>query len=281
MLMTRDFIYQSKSGDSITLSLYGAEHINKWPLIIYVHGFKGFKDWGFVPYMGEYMSRHGLCVLTFNFSLNGIGEQPDEFTELDKFEANTLTREVNETMEIIKTCTQTDLLGEVVDTKIGLLGHSRGGGIAILAGKKMKEVSAICTWAAVSTFDRYDKKTKQKWREKGFHEVLNKRTGQVFRLGKDLLIDLEKNAKGSLNILDSVRTLEKPFLIIHGHDDETVPFYDAEQLNIYASPELTTLRLIPKTGHTFGTKHPFDTTNEQLELALSTSGEFFNKYLLK
>ncbi len=79
--------------------------------------------------------------------------------------------------------------------------------------------------------------------------------------------------------MEAVRTLEKPFLILHGQHDETVPFYDAEQLNIYASPELTKLRLIPQTGHTFGAKHPFEGTNSQLDLALETTSQFFSQYL--
>jgi hypothetical protein len=53
--------------------------------IIFVHGFKGFKDWGFGPYLAKYLSTKGFFVITFNFSHNGVSIPMDEFTELDKF----------------------------------------------------------------------------------------------------------------------------------------------------------------------------------------------------
>jgi len=43
---------------------------------VYVHGFKGFKDWGFVPYIGETFASKGFAFLTFNFSHNGIESNP-------------------------------------------------------------------------------------------------------------------------------------------------------------------------------------------------------------
>ena len=69
--------------------------------VVVVHGFKGFKDWGFFPYLCECLTRDGHAVVSFNFSLNGIGEDPTAFTDLEAFGRNTLSREVEEILRIL------------------------------------------------------------------------------------------------------------------------------------------------------------------------------------
>ena len=70
-------------------------------------------------------------VVTFNFSHNGIGENKLEFTELDKFAKNTHSREVRELTELVKAI-KNGFFEDVIFTKIGIIGHSRGGGNALL-----------------------------------------------------------------------------------------------------------------------------------------------------
>ena len=48
--------------------------------VVVVHGFKGFKDWGFFPHLCEEIAAGGHAVVSFNFSWNGIGaDDPQEF----------------------------------------------------------------------------------------------------------------------------------------------------------------------------------------------------------
>lgn len=47
--------------------------------VVMAHGFKGFKDWGFFPWVAEGMAAAGYAVVTFNFSRNGIGADPERF----------------------------------------------------------------------------------------------------------------------------------------------------------------------------------------------------------
>ena len=277
--MKKDLIYPSPSGENIALSIYGAEAWGERPCLLYIHGFKGFKDWAFVPYAGEYFSQKGYCFVAFNFSHNGIAEHEEEFTQIDRFSRNTFSLEVKETLEMIQMCLDTEFLGDSTSQPMGLIGHSRGGGISLLAGAKRPEVAAICTWAGVSNFDRYDKETKQIWREKGYLEVTNSRTGQVFKLGTGLLDDIERFGRSSLNILEATRKFERPLLVIHGQEDKTVPFFEAEHLNIYAQPEHTHMQLIPGAGHTFQTQHPFTECPPEFERVLETTLTFFDEHL--
>ena len=56
----------------------------KRPVVIICHGFKGFKDWGFHPFIGEALAAAGFVAVHINFSHNGVGEDLLEFTELDR-----------------------------------------------------------------------------------------------------------------------------------------------------------------------------------------------------
>lgn len=264
--------------ESLSATLYGDPLDVNDPLVIYVHGFKGFKDWAFVPTLGEALAARGIRMLAFNFSFNGIGSDGQSFTELEKFKANTLSRELKELTSLIEVVSQTPKLGAAT-SRIGLLGHSRGGGLAILAAAQHQTVKALCTWAAVSNFERFKPEQRAIWKKQGFLEVVNSRTGQVLELGIDMLKDVEKNGKSSLNILGAVQRLQVPYLILHGQADETVPAFEGEQLNIFANPNFAQFRLIPQASHTFNTKHPFEGPNPSFEEALTRTITFFEESL--
>src|ERR1035437_7792290 len=99
--MIKDYSFSTSDGYKLNITTYHEEKLYFSKTLVFVHGFKGFKDWGFVPYLGEYFAKQGFFVITFNFSHNGIGDNKTEFTELDKFAANTYSREVREFNEII------------------------------------------------------------------------------------------------------------------------------------------------------------------------------------
>lgn len=277
--MRKDFSFQTSLGNYIDCSLYSTLPFGDQPCVIYVHGFKGFKDWAFVPHLGESFADSGIAFLSFNFSHNGIGEDMETFTELGKFEKNTYSLEVSELQELIKATCHSDFFGGKARSGLGLLGHSRGGGVSLLAASRQAEIQAVCTWASISTVDRYSKSFVQEWDKKGFTEVLNSRTGQVFRLGHDMLKDIQKNGKKKLNILNAVKDLNRPFLILHGQSDTSVPPHEAEQLSIFANASQSSMRMIPNTNHTFGAVHPFQGSTEALDLAIGYSLDFFQKHL--
>ncbi len=277
--MKQDYTYKTAKGHQITISRYGEEAFGTRPCVLYVHGFKGFKDWGFVPHMAQTLAASGLDVVTFNFSHNGINGHGESFSELKAFSQNTFSLELEETIEMIRLCAFSDFFGAHLLESLGLLGHSRGGGIALLAGQASKEVRAVCTWSSVSTFDRYSKQDMENWKKRGFHEVVNSRTGQVFKLGQDMLRDIQINARKKLHVLEAAKNLEKPLLVLHGQDDETVPYFEAEQINIFAQPDTSRLMLIPGGTHTFGAKHPFEGSTPALDQAIEATSAFFLRHL--
>lgn len=274
--MTKNHTITSSLGEKISITTFGNQNISQKKCIILVHGFKGFKDWGYAPYFAESFAEKGYFVITFNFSHNGIGENNFEFTELEKFANNTFTREITELEDVVKAY-QNNLFGEVKNPKIGLIGHSRGGAIALLTASKLENVKAVITWGSVATLDRYSERQKQNWRAKGFFSVMNMRTKQEMRLNISLLEDLEANRTDSLNIEKAVSELNKPLLICHGTEDLAVKLDEAKQLFNWSNKDITELKIIENTGHTFGCVHPFEGTNEKFEELLNKTNSFFRE----
>lgn len=249
------------------------------PLVIFCHGFKGFKDWGCFPYMLDKIAAEGNFVVSFNFSYNGVGEQGNdlmEFTRLERFAENTFTRELED-------------LGSVIDylemhrekylydlNNIILIGHSRGGGIVILKASQDKRIKKLITLASVSTFDRYSDRLKADWKKTGYWEVQNSRTGQMMRMNVSLLEDIENNPE-TLDIEKAAENINIPWLIIHGTEDISVDYSSAETLNTLNKSGKSELKLLENAGHTFGAVHPFEGTTKKLEEVIILVNEFIKK----
>ncbi len=277
--MSEDFIYTTSQNNQISVTTYGDQNLKDRPAIIISHGFKGFKDWGFFPFTANYFAEKGFFVITFNFSHNGIGIIKNEFTELEKFSKNTFSLEIEELSDIISAY-QKDFFGKTSNSKIGLLGHSRGGAISLLTAYKIKSISSVATWASVSTLDWYSERQKEAWRKKRYFSVLNTRTNQEMKLNVSLLEDLENNINSILNIRNAVTELKKPLLINHGSEDLAVRAEEAKELYSFSDKSITELNLIENTGHTFGCVHPFEGSNDKFDSLLEKSASFFKSTLL-
>lgn len=273
--MNKEFRLKTKEGDFLNISAFGFENIKSSLCLIFVHGFKGFKDWGFFPHTAKHFADKGFFVLSFNFSHNGVDEQGFEFNRLDKFAKNTVSLEVSELVQVINAY-KNGFFEENVFGKICLIGHSRGGGVAILSSL-IEKVDAYVVWASVARFDRYTERQKTEWRKQGFVEVFNSRTNQMMRMNVELLEDVETNKDSSLNIERAVKSLDKPLLVIHGTEDLTVPIAEGEQIYNWSNKSITEFEKLATCGHTFDIVHPFEGSNKKFDLVISTTEEFLQK----
>jgi dienelactone hydrolase len=276
--MSTDFKLKTKLGNILKVTAFGLKNITNSPCIILVHGFKGFKDWGFWPLMGDYFANNGYFVLSFNFSHNGIGENLLEFSELDKFAENTFSLEISELSELIDAY-RNNYFGKTDNKKIGVIGHSRGGAVSVLTSGINENITALAMWASVAKLDRYSERQKQKWRNEGVFKVLNSRTKQVMCLNISLLEDIDKNKEGLLNVEKAIANFQKPLLIAHGDQDLAVPVKEAKLLFSWSDKTKSELFLIPGTGHTFGMQHPDAGSNINFDALINKTLQFFNKNL--
>lgn len=250
-------------------------HNSPAPLLVFIHGFKGFKDWGHFNLVADALCAAGLAVLKFNFSHNGTTvEAPTDFADLEAFGRNTFSYELDDLGCVIDHVLNDPAYAGLLDaSRVYLLGHSRGGGIAVLKAAEDARVKKLVTWAAVSDFEkRVNPPELERWKNEGVLYSLNTRTGQQMPQYYILREDFYEQQQ-RLDIGAAARRLKQSFLIIHGTNDESVPIAEAEQLAAW-NPQAQLLR-IENANHTFGGKHPFTEsvlpahTREAVEATLS------------
>ncbi len=231
------------------------------PVVIFLHGFKGFKDWGAFPDACIEIAESGVAVVAVNTSHNGIGDNPEVFDRLDLFAENTLSQELEDihtVLESIKNGIISTGKYPFETTRIGIIGHSRGGHSAITAAAEYHEISCLVTWSAVADYlKQWDQFVLDDWHQKGYTEILNSRTEQYMRLNKSVLDDAVEHAD-RLMAIRRIKEIYIPACFIHAKEDQTVPYTDLNLLyENCPSPEKKRV-LIPDTGHTFGAAHPFN-----------------------
>lgn len=255
------------------------------PLIIFLHGFKGFKDWGAFPEACATLSSTGFAVLAMNFSLNGVGENMTEFDQLDLFARETLSQDLDDVGAVI-----TALKDGTIDTSntvsldtdhIGILGHSRGGHTATAVAAEYSEIKCLVTWSAVADYNaRWSEKMIADWTERGVTEIKNGRTGQIMPVKKIVYDDALANAD-RLMAVKRAQELNLPALFVHSKGDEAVSWKEAEKLFNNCGSEQKKLQLMPDSGHTFGTAHPFEQEDfpDTFRQVLAHTRDWFQNHL--
>jgi uncharacterized protein len=244
--------------------------------VVICHGFKGFKDWGFFPTLAREIALRGHAAVSFNFSHSGVGADGVDFSALHLFAENTHSRNVEEIHGIIAELAGGSLLRKP-PTRLGLFGHSRGGGEAVLAAAGNAQVDALVTWAAIASVERWSEEQIAAWRRGETVEITNARTGQKMPIAPGFLHDLETHRQ-ELDILRAAERVTAPWLIVHGEADESVAVEDARRLHS-GSGSRAELLLIADAGHTFSATHPLGGVPEHLRIALEDTCRWFDIHL--
>lgn len=235
------------------------------PHVLVLHGFKGFMDWGFFPTLSTRIARAGFVAVSFNFSGSGVGEDLASFSDDAAFEGNTVSREL-EDVELVRAFVR-EAIPWADPARVGLVGHSLGGAIALLSAERTGDVAGIALWSPIGTLERYDAATLELWRARGFLEVLNARTQQRHRMGIGWLEDVERN-RAAYDLRAVAARASTPAIMIHGARDESVPLAEARELHSAFRPGLVELCVLEGANHTFGAVHPFVGATPSLDEAL-------------
>ncbi len=259
---------------------FGADAIfpnseEKLPLIIFVHGYKGYKDWGTWELMGEKFAKAGFYFVKFNFSHNGTTiENPNDFHDLEAFGKNNYSKELEDLETVINHFKNQK---EVDSQNIILLGHSRGGGISVIKASENKSVTKLITLASVSTLDRFPKnEALENWKKEGVYHIENARTKQKMPHYFQFFEDFE-NHKERLDVEKACMDLTIPSLFIHGSHDEAVELKHSENLHHWTKD--SQLKIIENAGHTFGAKEPWE--NDSLPKNLDEAVEICIDFLIR
>ena len=250
------------------------------PIVLFVHGFKGFKDWGAFNVMADYFANNGFVFAKINLSHNGTTvEEPLDFADLEAFGNNNFSIEQDDIQATIDALLKDGLVisSEANLSEIYLVGHSRGGGAAILKTLDDDRIKKLATLAAINDFKgRYSEEVLELWKKEGVYYIYNDRTGQkmpmYYQIVKDYLDNEER-----LNVKQAIKKMNKPFIALHGTADETLPVSMLHEIKSW-NGKVETIE-IDDANHIFGSIHPY--TSEELPIDLKLAVDhiilFFKK----
>jgi dipeptidyl aminopeptidase/acylaminoacyl peptidase len=278
MLLERPFRLSTASGDIVRGDIRYRDDGGLKPVVLICHGFNTNKDWGPFPYLGKRLAEEGFCTIVFNFSHNGVGDG-SAFSGYDRFAHNTPGKELVDVQAILNALSQGELGNGVADReRVGMAGHSRGGGISILTAADDRRVRAVVAWSTISAFLRYTPEERTQWIKTGYLPLRYGSSRTLLRYNVSVLHDLEQNAE-RYDLVGGVRRLKVPLLFVHGSDDDIVSHEEAQELFDAADKSMSRLVLLPGAGHTYGVVHPFSGTTPATETLIAQTVEWFNKTL--
>ena len=257
-VLSKSLVLKGSNNRDMELDIrINSEMLNSRPVLIFCHGYKGFKDWGCWNLVADKFSKSGFNFIKFNFSHNGVTvNTPKDFVDLEAFGNNNYSKELFDLKAIINWVCENREYHDFFDiSQIYLIGHSRGGGIVSLAAAKDSRVKKVSTWASV--FDLTDRLPTniEQWKEEGVVYQKNGRTNQNMPLYFQFYENTELNSD-ELSIKKWGDKITIPFCIIHGTNDLAVSHAEAEKLDeIIPTSELI---LLENASHTFGSSHPWE-----------------------
>jgi pimeloyl-ACP methyl ester carboxylesterase len=243
----------------IVTDVYFNQNNTKKTVVIFCHGYKGYKDWGAWNLTAPKFVESNLFFVKFNFSHNGgTVENAIDFPDLNAFGENNFTIELNDLEDVINwICTNESFENEIDVKNIILIGHSRGGGIVSIKASENSKISKVITWSSVSDFGaRFPTgNLLETWRKDGISYVENSRTKQKMPHYFQFYTNFKEN-EARLTIKNAISKLTIPHLIIHGSNDDVVLPNEAENLHSW-NPN-SELLLIKDMNHSLGNIQPWN-----------------------
>ncbi|MFD1292994.1 alpha/beta hydrolase family protein [Lutibacter holmesii] len=253
----------------IVTDLFYKANNTKKPVVIFCHGYKGYKDWGAWNLAAEKFASEDLFFVKFNFSHNGgTLENPIDFPDLEAFGNNNFVLELDDLETVIDwLLNNSDYKNEADFENITLIGHSRGGGIVTIKAAENNKISKIISWAGVSDYGvRFpkDEKILQYWEKEGVSYIENARTKQQMPHYFQFYTNFKENEE-RLTIKNAVANITIPQLIIQGELDEVVKTNEAENLHSW-NPK-SELVIVKEMNHPLGCTQPWTATEMPVHLA--------------
>jgi len=267
MKINKNIILNRADKKPILIDTFYSKETTNQPVVVFCHGYKGFKDWGAWNLMAESIAKAGICFIKFNFSHNGgTIENPIDFPDLEAFGNNNYTKELDDLNDVLDWIINHFENNSLINiNQICLVGHSRGGGIAILKASEDDRIKKLITLASVSDFGKRTATIGdlKEWKDTGVKYVLNGRTKQQMPHFYQFYEDFKAN-EDRLHIKSAIKRLNSAILIIHGDTDTSIALSEAKELHKWNSN--SKLKIIKNADHVFNTKHPWKSKDLSSEL---------------
>jgi fermentation-respiration switch protein FrsA (DUF1100 family) len=212
--------------------------VDSWPLVVLCHGFLSHKDGSKYKQLAGVFSVEGFASLRFDF--RGCGESEG------LLQTSTVSGRWSDLRSVLD---QVETF-ERFNGRLGLLGSSLGGYLALLEASRNPRVRCVVAWSTPSQLDELGER---------LAEVAPASISQAFQ--EDL---------SQLDLLSRLSTVGR-VLIIHGQEDQAVPPEHASKL-FGAVKEPKALHMLEDGDHRFSTK-------EAREQAVRLSLDWFQRFL--
>lgn len=222
--MLQEF-YIDSDGVKIHAKLDRVEGKDKSPLCILIHGFTGHMEEDHIIAAQQAMNRAGVSVL--RAEMYGHGGSDGEFKD------HTLYKWVTNALSVVKYAKSLDFV-----TDLYLCGHSQGGLLTMLIGgmcaDDFKAIIPLSPAWMIPEVAREGSILGTSFDPKHIPEKINsgdwELSGDYIRVAQ------------TIHVEDEIDRYEGPVLIIHGDEDEAVPYsYGEKAAKLYKNAKLVTI----------------------------------------
>ncbi|WP_026776215.1 S9 family peptidase [Polaribacter sp. Hel_I_88] len=267
MKIVKQILLEGKHQKPIVTDVFYKETHQPKKIVIFCHGYKGFKDWGAWNLMAEQFAEAGFFFIKFNFAYNGgTPENPIDFPDLEAFGNNNYTKELDDLKSVLDWISSEEKFKtEVNIDDIAVIGHSRGGGIVLIKASEDARIKKVISLASISDIGSRSSVTGdlENWKKDGVKYVVNGRTKQQMPHFYQFYEDFKANEQ-RLNIQKAVEQIQIPQLVIHGDKDTSVAIVEGHKIHSWNAE--SALKIIENADHVFNVSHPWEKENVSKEL---------------
>lgn len=187
-----------------------------------LHGYKGYKDYGFIPVLAHDLCERGIMVHRFNFSTSGMTNDIETFARPDLFELDTWTRQVDDVRRVVRAVREGEIAGN--DLPLFLIGHSRGGATALLSAGRHRDELKLSGALTINAVDRCCRMTRDEQHamlERGYTMTESARTKQHLRIDAGWLRE-QIDSPTDHDVLVQTSRCNFPICVMHGDADDAV-----------------------------------------------------------
>jgi pimeloyl-ACP methyl ester carboxylesterase len=180
---------------------------------------------------------------------SGVATSDGAFTERERFRKSTYAAELDDIDRAARWLRQRlDASGPGLS--LGLIGHSRGGAMALLYAASHPDVRTVVSLAAPSRIGVWPDAAFEAWRDSRPHVVRDFRTRTELPLGPEIYGDIQRNS-ARYDLRRAAASLAIPYLVVQGDRDRSVPLEEGRTLASWGPSGNTELAIIEGAGHSF------------------------------
>lgn len=235
-----------------------------------LHGFKGYKDYGFIPLLAHDLCERGVLVHRFNFSTSGMTNDIETFARPDLFELDTWTRQVDDVRRVVRAVREGEIGG--AGLPLFLIGHSRGGATALLSAGRHRDELSLSGVATINAVDRCCRMSDAEQRamlERGYAVTRSARTEQDLKIGAAWLRE-QMESTVDHDVLEQASRCGLAACVLHGDADDAV----AMDAGLAIAHKLNTpLIVLEGSNHVLNMPNPSAKSATRSEALLKTGDE--------